>query len=112
MLNKESKILSEITTHLKYAKYTHELERRETWEELITRNMEMHLAKFPELAIEIENAYEYVYSKKVLPSMRSLQFAGKPVEINNARIFNCSYLPIDDIEHFLRLCSYYYQVVE
>ena len=100
MLNKESKILSEITTHLKYAKYTPELERRETWEELITRNMEMHLTKFPELAIEIENAYEYVYSKKVLPSMRSLQFAGKPVEINNARIFNCSYLPIDDHRAF------------
>ena len=100
MLNKESKILSEITTHLKYAKYTPELERRETWEELITRNMEMHLVKFPELAVEIENAYEYVYSKKVLPSMRSLQFAGKPVEINNARIFNCSYLPIDDHRAF------------
>ena len=72
MLNKESQILSEITTHLKYAKYLPNLERRETWDELVTRNMEMHLKKFPELTVEIENAYEYVYSKKVLPSMRSL----------------------------------------
>jgi ribonucleoside-diphosphate reductase alpha chain len=32
--------------------------------------------------------------------MRSLQFAGKPIEINNSRIFNCSYLPIDDWRSF------------
>jgi len=60
----------------------------------------MHLKKFPQLAEEIEAAYKYVYDKKVLPSMRSMQFAGKPIEINNARIFNCSYLPIDDFRAF------------
>jgi ribonucleoside-diphosphate reductase alpha chain len=60
----------------------------------------MHLKKFPQLAEEIEAAYQYVYDKKVLPSMRSMQFAGKPIEINNARIFNCSYLPIDDFRAF------------
>jgi len=32
--------------------------------------------------------------------MRSLQFAGKPIELNNARIFNCSFLPIDDWRAF------------
>jgi len=100
MLSKESQILSEITVYTKYAKYLPELERRETWDELVTRNMEMHIKRFPHLAIEIKNAYEYVYDKKVLPSMRSLQFAGKPIEINNARIFNCSYLPIDDHRAF------------
>jgi ribonucleoside-diphosphate reductase alpha chain len=60
----------------------------------------MHLEKFPNLTEEIEAAYKYVYEKKVLPSMRSMQFAGKPIEINNARIFNCSYLPIDDHRAF------------
>jgi ribonucleoside-diphosphate reductase alpha chain len=100
MLTTESQILSEITTHLKYAKYVPDKNRRETWEELVTRNKEMHLKKFPLLAEEIEAAYKYVYDKKVLPSMRSMQFAGKPIEINNARIFNCSYLPIDDYRAF------------
>ena len=100
MLTTESQILSEITTHLKYAKFVPEKSRRETWGELVTRNKEMHLAKFPLLAEEIEAAYKYVYDKKVLPSMRSMQFAGKPIEINNARIFNCSYLPIDDYRAF------------
>lgn len=100
MLTTESQILSEITTHLKYAKYVPEKNRRETWDELVTRNKEMHLKKFPNLAEEIEAAYKFVYDKKVLPSMRSMQFAGKPIEINNARIFNCSYLPIDDYRAF------------
>ena len=100
MLTTESQILSEITTHLKYAKFNPEKHRRETWDELVTRNKEMHIKKFPDLAEEIEAAYKYVYDKKVLPSMRSMQFAGKPIEINNARIFNCSYLPIDDYRAF------------
>jgi len=100
MLTTESQILSEITTHLKYAKYVPEKNRRETWDELVTRNKEMHIKKFPKLTEEIEAAYKYVYDKKVLPSMRSMQFAGKPIDINNARIFNCSYLPIDDYRAF------------
>jgi len=93
-------ILSEITTYMKYAKFRPELNRRETWEELVTRNKEMHQSKFPQLKDEIEQAYKLVYDKKVLPSMRSLQFAGKPIELNNARIFNCSFLPIDDWRAF------------
>lgn len=97
-INKE--ILSELIIHMKYAKYLPEKFRRETWEELITRNKEMHLRKFPELTQEIEDVYKYVYDKKVLPSMRSLQFAGKAIEVSPARIFNCSYLPIDSIDAF------------
>ena len=93
-------ILSDITTYMKYAKYNPELNRRETWIELIDRNKEMHLKKYPELANEIEEAYKYVYDKKVLPSMRSLQFAGKPIDISPNRIYNCAYLPIDDWRSF------------
>ncbi len=93
-------ILSEITTYMKYSKYVPEKKRRETWEELVTRNKEMHQSKFPQLKDEIEEVYKLVYAKKVLPSMRSLQFAGKPIELNNARIFNCSFLPLDDWRAF------------
>jgi ribonucleoside-diphosphate reductase alpha chain len=60
----------------------------------------MHQTKFPNLKDEIEEVYKLVYAKKVLPSMRSLQFAGKPIELNNARIFNCSFLPLDDWRAF------------
>ena len=85
---------------MKYAKFVPELNRRETWEELVTRNKEMHQKKYPDLTQAIEAAYEYVYSKKVLPSMRSLQFAGKPIEISPNRLYNCSYLPIDHVDSF------------
>ena len=89
-------ILSDITVHMKYGKYNPLLERRETWKELVDRNKEMHLKKFPALADEIENAYRFVYDKKALPSMRSMQFAGKPIEISPNRIYNCAYFPVDD----------------
>ena len=94
------KILSDITVFLKYAKYTPELNRRELWDELVTRNKEMHLKKYPDLAEEIETAYKFVYDKKVLPSMRSMQFAGKPIELSPNRIYNCAFAPIDDWRTF------------
>ena len=99
-MNITQEILSDIVVYNKYAKYVPSKQRRETWEELVTRNKEMHQEKFPQLKEEIEDVYKMVYSKKVLPSMRSLQFAGKPIAINNSRIFNCSFLPIDDHRAF------------
>jgi len=99
-MNITQEILSDIVVYNKYAKYLPKKQRRETWKELVTRNKKMHQAKFPNLKEEIEEVYEMVYDKKVLPSMRSLQFAGKPIDINNSRIFNCSYLPIDDWRSF------------
>ena len=99
-MNIEQDILSELTVYMKYSKYVPDLKRRETWKELVDRNKEMHQEKFPQLKNEIEDAYKLVYDKKVLPSMRSLQFAGRPIELNNSRIFNCSFLPIDDMRAF------------
>ena len=95
-----NRILSEITVYMKYARFIPEKNRRETWEELVTRNKEMHQRKYPQLKDEIENVYKMVYDKKVLPSMRSLQFGGKPIEISPNRIYNCAYLPIDDWRAF------------
>lgn len=95
-----NKILSDITVHMKYAKYLPTKDRRETWKELVSRNKKMHTKKFPELREQINNAYKLVYNKKVLPSMRSMQFGGKPIEVAPNRIFNCAYLPIDDWRSF------------
>ena len=85
---------------MKYAKYIPELNRRETWDELVTRNKHMHQKKYPDLKDQIENVYKLVYEKKILPSMRSLQFGGKSIEISPNRVYNCAYLPIDHIESF------------
>lgn len=91
-----NKILSDITVYMKYSKYLPEVNRRETWQELVTRNMEMHIKHYPKLEEEIRENYKSVYDKQVLPSMRSMQFAGKPIEISPNRIYNCAFAPIDD----------------
>lgn len=98
------KILSDITVFSKYSRYDHDKKRRETWDEIIDRNKDMHIAKYPMLEDEINEVYERsVYPKKVLPSMRSLQFAGRAIERNPSRIYNCCYLPIDDTHAFSEL---------
>lgn len=95
-----TKILSDITIFTKYARYRQDLGRRETWGEIVTRNKKMHQKKYPMLSDEIDDVYKLVYDKKVLPSMRSLQFSGKPIEVNPSRLFNCSALPIDHPDAF------------
>ncbi len=95
-----SEILSDITVHMKYARYVADKYRRETYEELVDRNKAMHIKKFPKLKDEIEATYKFVYEKKVLPSMRSMQFGGKPIEVAPNRVFNCAYMPIDDVRAF------------
>jgi len=95
-----NEILSDVTVYMKYARFLADKQRRETWEELVTRNKEMHIKKYPHLKDEIEETYKFVYDKKILPSMRSLQFGGKPIEISPNRIYNCAYLPIDDWRAF------------
>lgn len=95
-----AKILSDITVFMKYAKYDEKKQRRENWKDLVDRNKKMHLEKFPLLKEEINSAYKFIYDKKILPSMRSLQFAGKPIAINNARLYNCCFLPVDHVDAF------------
>ena len=99
-MNLASKILSDITTHMKYARYLPEEYRRETFEEITERNVQMHVKRYPHLEEQIRGAYQAVFDRKVLPSMRSMQFGGKPIEIAPNRIFNCAYMPIDDLRSF------------
>jgi len=89
------KVLSDITIFNKYAKFVPEAERRETWEELVQRNMAMHLRKYPQIKDEIKSAYTFVFNRQVLPSMRSLQFGGTPIELSNNRMFNCAFSAVD-----------------
>lgn len=94
-------ILSDITVHMKYAKYLPEDQRREDWIQLVNRNRNMHIRKFPHLVDEINSVYDnFVITKKILPSMRSLQFSGKPIEITPSRIYNCGYLAVNDWRAF------------
>ena len=99
-MDKNLNILGDLVHHMKYAKYDPEKGRRETYLETVERNMQMHIDRHPSLKEEIEEAYEFVKEKKVIPSMRSMQFAGVAIDVNPARIFNCSYLPVTSIDAF------------
>lgn len=101
--------LSKVIHWTKYARHIPHKSRRETYLETIQRNENMHFARFSrelepedfaELDPKIQEAYALVREKKILPSMRSMQFAGEAIMRNNARLYNCAYLPIKDVEAF------------
>jgi ribonucleoside-diphosphate reductase alpha chain len=92
--------LSDLTIFSKYAKFKPELKRRETWNEIVDRYQEMMIKKYPKLEESIVKSTIFIREKKVLPSMRALQFAGAAAEVNNARIYNCCFLPIDSLHSF------------
>ncbi len=92
--------LSKITVFSKYAKHIKELKRREDWDEIVDRYQTMLIKKYPSLKESIVESAKFIREKKVLPSMRALQFAGPAMEVNNARGYNCAYLPIDSVYSF------------
>ncbi len=87
----------------KYARYEPDLMRREVYDETVARVEMMHQRKFahvPGMREEISRAFDLVRDKRVLPSMRSMQFGGKAIETNNNRIYNCSFTLIDRVSAF------------
>lgn len=94
------RILSDLIIHMKYARYVPELQRRELWTEICERYALMMTGRYPALESEIREQLQFVIQKKVLPSMRAMQFAGAAIERNNSRIYNCAYMPVDDVRAF------------
>jgi ribonucleoside-triphosphate reductase (thioredoxin) len=94
------RILSDLIIYLKYARYVPELQRRELWPEICQRYAAMMTERYPLLGDEIREKMRFVLDKKVLPSMRAMQFAGAAIKKNNSRIYNCAYLPVDDVRAF------------
>lgn len=96
---------SKLTHFDKYARFIESKQRREVFEETVDRSKKMMLSNLAssedlsknfKIAEKINWAYSFVYDKKVLPSMRNLQFAGAAIEKNHARMYNCWYAPISD----------------
>lgn len=94
------RILSDLIIHMKYARYLPGLQRRELWPEICDRYGKMMLERYPHMEAEICENLAFVLDKKVLPSMRAMQFAGPAIARNNSRIYNCAYMPVDDIRAF------------
>ncbi|PZR39379.1 MAG: hypothetical protein DI538_07025 [Azospira oryzae] len=94
------RILSDLVIYMKYARYVPEVQRRELWPEICERYAMMMREKYPAMANDIDKNIEFVLDRKVLPSMRAMQFAGPAIERNNSRIYNCAYMPVNDVRAF------------
>ena len=93
--------IADYTHASKYSRFDADLGRRETWEESVTRRMEMDIRRFPKLETRIRQVFDqYVRRKIVLPSMRSMQFGGTAMEKNHARGYNCCFTLMDRPDAF------------
>lgn len=96
--------MSQFNFHSKYARFNDTYSRRETWDESINRVLRMHLHKYKHLPQsdldKIKGAFQLVKDKRVVPSMRSMQFGGKAILSNNLKIYNCTVRQIDSIRAF------------
>jgi ribonucleoside-diphosphate reductase alpha chain len=98
-----------------YARFDDNLGRYETWEEAVTRVMNMHRDYYsnlmtPELKDYIDFAERMYKDKKVLGAQRALQFGGDQLLKNHARLYNCAATYADRPEFFgecfhLMLCG-------
>lgn len=98
-MDKGLRLLSELVFYRTYPLPT-QSGRRETRHETIARVEAMHLDRFPQLSKEIHEAFRWVYSGHVRPSMRSFQFAGEPIQRENVRMFNCAGQGVDSVQKF------------
>jgi len=87
----------------RYARWNEEHQRRETWEETVTRyfdffgkqivqNTKLNKVDYAVIRSTLQKA---VLSLDVMPSMRALMSAGTALEKDNVAGFNCSYVAVD-----------------
>ena len=100
LMKKGTDLLSDVAVYNKYSKYIPNLKRRETWSEIIDRYLSMMRQRYPMLSEEIIKKGQFLHDKQVLPSMRAAQFSGDAILKNEARIYNCSYMPMNDYRAF------------
>lgn len=87
----------------RYSRWIPELNRRETWEETVTRyiNFMSNTEAGKKInAFEWTRAHKAIYNLEVMPSMRALMTAGPALERENLAQFNCSFVAVDDLRAF------------
>jgi len=102
----ENTLFSQYIYKSKYARYLEKEGRREEWPETVGRYLqfisqylvENHNYTIPsKLMGELNDA---IINHEVMPSMRALMTAGKAAERNHISMYNCAYLPMDDMKSF------------
>ncbi len=87
----------------RYARFVDENNRRETWDETVSRFVDYVFSRTPAIQDNAElkqKMFDAVRDHKVMPSMRAVMTAGKAADRDNTCVYNCSYLPVDDPKSF------------
>ena len=93
----------------RYSRWLEEDNRRETWEETISRLVnyfKYHIENNLEISFKEEDSdiwkelYRSISSLEVMPSMRAMMAAGPALARENIAGYNCSYIPIDSPRSF------------
>lgn len=98
------KLFSDFIYVRTYSRYLWEEKRRETFQETVDRYCDYVFSKcknadrIPEKVKK--KIREKILNKEVVPSMRALFTAGKAADVNNAAMYNCSAMTVDNIKVF------------
>lgn len=88
-------MMSQSKFYMGYSRWLEEDARYETWEEAVSRVMNMHRTRYakvmtPALEEAISFAEQAYKDKLVLGAQRGLQFGGEQLFKHNARLYNCT----------------------
>ena len=87
----------------RYARYQDEKGRRETWPETVQRFVDYIFTRTPAITDNKElkqEIFDAIHKLDLMPSMRAMMTAGKSADRDNTCVYNCSYLPVDDVKSF------------
>ena len=84
----------------RYARWLDKEGRRENWGETVARYMDNIVRPVAGNDSYIKDIEEAILNLEVMPSMRSLMTAGPAASRDNTCMYNCSYLPVDDLKAF------------
>ena len=87
----------------RYARFLDDKGRRETWEETTQRFVDYIFSRTPAITPDEKlksKIYHAIKDLKVMPSMRAMMTSGKAADRDNTCVYNCSYLPVDDVKAF------------
>lgn len=98
-------MLSESKFYMGYSRWREDDDRYETWEESVSRVMDMHRKKYKDVMTDkleslIQFAEKAYKEKRVLGAQRALQFGGEQLFKHEARIYNCSVSHCDRARFF------------
>lgn len=99
-MNSGKEMLSQSKFYMGYSRWLDADERYETWDESVSRVMQMHREKYkdkmtPALTEMFDFAEQAYKDKLVLGAQRALQFGGDQLFKHESRMYNCSVSHID-----------------